>query len=139
MQSVRRTYQKGVVDRVRELADLTEPQHPDHRPPYLHLMPLSEIIMTALGHASINTKGVQDAWNGLLERFGDELNVLLYADPESMDFIDKRIVDAIIAFRERKVILHPGGGGKYGWIEMPEEKKEEAKDNRKGQSSLFDF
>ncbi|MDW7730942.1 MAG: TIGR00375 family protein [Methanolobus sp.] len=130
---------KGVVDRVNELADLNEPQHPDHRPPYLHLMPLSEIIMTALGHASINTKGVQDAWDGLLGRFGDELNVLLHADPESMDFVDKRIVDAIIAFREREVILHPGGGGKYGWIEMPEEKKEENMDNRKGQSSLFDF
>ena len=48
---------KGVYDRVNELADLPQPVHPDHRPPYVHLMPLSEIIMMALGHASINTKG----------------------------------------------------------------------------------
>ncbi|WP_406658211.1 TIGR00375 family protein [Methanolobus sp. ZRKC2] len=130
---------KGVFDRVNELADLSEPMHPDHRPPYLHLMPLSEIIMMALGHASINTKGVQDAWDSLLGKFGDELNVLLYAEPEDMGFVDNRIVDAIIAFRERKVILHPGGGGKYGWIEMPEEKKEKSGAGEKNQSSLFDF
>jgi len=130
---------KGVVDRVNELADLSEPQHPDHRPPYIHLMPLSEIIMMALGHASINTKGVQTAWNALLEKFGDELNVLLHVEPENMDFVDRRIVNAIIAFREEKVILHPGGGGKYGWTEMPEEKKDEGNDNKKSQSSLFDF
>jgi PHP family Zn ribbon phosphoesterase len=60
-------------------------------------------------------------------------------EPENMDFVDRRIVDAITAFREEKVILHPGGGGKYGWIEMPEEKKDEGNDNKKSQSSLFDF
>ncbi|MBN2110963.1 MAG: TIGR00375 family protein [Methanosarcinaceae archaeon] len=130
---------KGVADRVQELADLDQPRHPGHRPPYLHLMPLSEIIMMALGHASISTKGVQCAWSSLLERFGDELNVLLHAEPESMDFVDQRIVDAIIAFREEKVVIHPGGGGKYGWIEMPGEKEEKDGACKKGQSSLFDF
>ncbi|RLF73339.1 hypothetical protein DRN51_07160 [Thermococci archaeon] len=29
------------------------------------------------------------------------------------------ITDAIQAFREGKVIVHPGGGGKYGIIELP--------------------
>jgi len=139
---------KGVYDRVNELADLPQPVHPDHRPPYVHLMPLSEIIMMALGHASINTKGVQDAWNALIDKFDDELHILLYAEQKSMDFMDKRIVDAILAFREKKVILHPGGGGQYGRIELPPErdagKKAAEKDdgnrgNKKSQSSLFDF
>jgi uncharacterized protein (TIGR00375 family) len=138
---------KGVYDRVNELADLPQPVHPDHRPPYVHLMPLSEIIMMALGHASINTKGVQDAWNALLDRFTDELEVLLHAQPQNMDFVDKRIVDAIIAFREEKVILHPGGGGQYGHIELPPDmgagkaagKDDDGKRNKKSQSSLFDF
>ncbi len=139
---------KGVYDRVNELADLPQPVHPDHRPPYVHLMPLSEIIMMALGHASINTKGVQDAWNALIDRFDNELHILLYAEQKSMDFVDKRIFDAILAFREKRVILHPGGGGQYGRIELPPEmdagKKAEEKDdgnrgNKKSQSSLFDF
>ena len=101
----------------------------------------------ALGHASINTKGVQDAWNALLDRFTDELEVLLHAQPQNMDFVDKRIVDAIIAFREEKVILHPGGGGQYGHIELPPDmgagkaagKDDDGKRNKKSQSSLFDF
>ncbi len=139
---------KGVYDRVNELADLPQPVHPDHRPPYVHLMPLSEIIMMALGHASISTKGVQDAWNALIDKFDDELHILLYAEQKSMDFVDKRIVDAILAFREKRVILHPGGGGQYGRIELPPErdagKRAAEKDNdnrgsKKSQSSLFDF
>ncbi|MEZ5335960.1 MAG: TIGR00375 family protein [Methanolobus sp.] len=131
---------KGVKDRVNELADFDEPKHPDHRPPYIHLMPLSEIIMTALGHASINTKGVQTAWTALMEHYNNELNVLLNAGIEDMDFVDKRISNAIIAFREKKLIINPGGGGQYGSIELPEsESQNKSKNENKGQSSLFDF
>ncbi|WP_406670354.1 TIGR00375 family protein [Methanolobus sp. ZRKC4] len=131
---------KGVKDRVNELANFDEPMHPDHRPPYLHLMPLSEIIMMALGHASINTKGVQTAWNGLMERYDNELNVLLKAEVSEMDFLDKRVANAILAFREKKLIIHPGGGGQYGHIEIPQNiKEEEPATQKKNQSSLFDF
>jgi uncharacterized protein (TIGR00375 family) len=131
---------KGVKDRVNELANFDTPKHPEYRPPYVHLMPLSEIIMTALGHASINTKGVQTAWNSLMERYDNELNVLLNAEIDDMDFLDRRISNAILAFREKKLMIHPGGGGQYGYIEIPEEidnKNEIAP--KKNQSSLFDF
>ena len=50
---------KGVEDRINELADFEVPRHPAYRPPYLHLMPLAEIIQMALGHASVQTKGVK--------------------------------------------------------------------------------
>ncbi|MDG6244466.1 MAG: TIGR00375 family protein [Methanolobus sp.] len=131
---------KGVKDRINELANFDIAKHPPHRPPYLHLMPLSEIIMTALGHSSINTKGVQTAWNGLMERYGNELNVLLNANVTDMDFLDSRIVSAIISFREGKLIIHPGGGGQYGRIEIPHETKRTGTDpQKKSQSSLFDF
>ena len=131
---------KGVKDRVNELADLKEPEHPPHRPPYVHLMPLSEIIMTALGHASINTKGVQTAWNGLMERYGNELNVLKNASIDDMDFLDRRIINAIMAFREKKLIIQPGGGGQYGRIRIPEDMPEsDTKTRKENQSSLFDF
>lgn len=139
---------KGVRDRVNELADLDEPIHPDHRPPYLHLAPLSEVIMMALGHASINTKGVQTAWQALVERFGSEVAVLLEVPAENMNFIDNRIKNAILAFRNEEVIIHPGGGGQYGWLELPANKKESPTsskprhkypDNKDKQKSLFDF
>ncbi|MCL7411183.1 MAG: TIGR00375 family protein [Methanosarcinaceae archaeon] len=111
---------KGVIDRINELADFDKPVHPDYRPDYVHIIPLAEIIMMAVGHSSTSTKGVQTPWNALIERFGSEVTVLLEADPAELGIVDKRIVDAILAFRRNEVILHPGGGGQYGWIELPQ-------------------
>ena len=139
---------KGVKDRVNELADLPEPLHPDHRPPYVHLAPLSEVIMMALGHASINTKGVQTAWNSLVERSGSEVKVLLDVPVENMDFVDRKIVNAIMAFRNEEIIIHPGGGGQYGWLELPADREahltsprpeNEHAGKKDKQKSLFDF
>ncbi|RXA20547.1 TIGR00375 family protein [Methanosarcina sp. MSH10X1] len=129
---------KGVFDRINELADFKEPKHPDHRPPYLHLIPLAEIIQMALGHASVQTKGVQTAWNKLIERFGNEINALIYSEPEDLKIVgNDRIVNAILAFRKGNVIIHPGGGGQYGWVELPENLKEV--EIRNGQLSLADL
>jgi len=130
---------KGVFDRVNELADFKEPEHPEHRPPYLHLIPLAEIIQMALGHASVQTKGVQTAWNKLIERFGNEVKALIYSDPEDLKVVgDDRVVNAILAFRKGNVIIHPGGGGQYGWLELPENLKNE-EIRQTGQLSFADL
>ena len=122
---------KGVLDRINELADFKEPRHPDHRPPYLHLIPLAEIIQMALDHASVQTKGVKTAWNTLVERFGNEVEALIYSEPEALKIVDDRIVSAILAFRKGNIIIHPGGGGQYGWLELPENLKAEKSDQEK--------
>ncbi len=122
---------KGVKDRVNELSTYDTPHHPPHRPPYLHIIPLSEIIALALG-ISVNTKGVQKIWNELIERYGSEVSVLVDADIKNSG-VDERVIDAIKAFREEKVIIHPGGGGQYGRIELSEEC------SHAGQRCLSDF
>jgi len=124
------TIKKGVFDRVNELADFKEPKHPDHRPPYLHLIPLAEIIQMALGHAGVQTKGVKATWNTLVERFGNEVEALIYSKPEDLKIVDERIEKAILAFRNGDVIIHPGGGGQYGWLELPENLKERKKEGK---------
>ncbi|AKB44996.1 endonuclease Q family protein [Methanosarcina vacuolata] len=130
---------KGVFDRVNELADFKEPEHPEYRPPYLHLIPLAEIIQMALGHASVQTKGVQTAWNKLIERFENEVKALIYSEPEDLKVVgDDRIVNAILAFRKGNVIIHPGGGGQYGWLELPENLKNE-EIRQTGQLSFADL
>jgi len=129
------TIKKGVKDRVNELAAYNEPRHPAHRPPYLHLIPLSEIIAMALGMGT-NTKGVQGIWNALIERYGSEVAVLVDSDIKNSG-VDKRVVDAIIALRCGKVKVHPGGGGQYGRIELSAEPMN--KNNCELQKSLFDF
>ncbi len=129
------TIKKGVKDRVNELASFDKPKHPPHRPPYLHLIPLSEIIAMALGIGT-NTKGVQGIWNTLIERYGTEVAVLVDADIKNSG-VDARVINAIITFRDGKVKVHPGGGGQYGRVELWS--KPEKNNNCEPQKSLLDF
>ena len=125
----------GVVDRVNLLADYAEPKHPDHRPPYLHLIPLAEIIALALGHSSAMTLGVQKLWSELT-RGRTEIEVLVEADLTDLK-AEPKVIEAIEAFRLGKVEVCPGGGGKYGRISLPGGAACEPK--RVGQKSLSDF
>ena len=129
---------KGVRDRVNELADLPVPKHPEYRPPYLHIIPLAEIIAKALGQNSPFTKKVTKQWTELVDAFGNEVNILLDADIEEIAKVTvPAVTEAIKAFREGKVIIHPGGGGRYGTIELPnEEEKDTVRDKQK---TLSDF
>ncbi len=127
---------KGVKDRVSELASYDKPKHPPHRPPYLHLIPLSEIIAKALGKGT-NTKGVQQIWDKLVGQFRSEVAVLIDANISDCS-IDKRVINAIIAFRQGKVKVVPGGGGQYGRIELSDADLEN-NGNSEHQKSLSDF
>ena len=81
-------------------------------------------------------------WGELISAFGSEINVLIDEDiREIMKVTTPAIAEAIQAFREKKVIIIPGGGGKYGTIELPQERHVLAvslgpKDK---QTSLFDY
>jgi uncharacterized protein (TIGR00375 family) len=111
---------KGVRDRVDELANC-EGAHPEHRPPYVHLIPLAEIIGLAL-HKSPSSLAVKQSWEALLAAFGTEVNVLV--DVPIADFyaarynVDERVVEAIKAFRAGEIRVIPGGGGRYGVIDL---------------------
>lgn len=136
---------KGVVDRVNELASYDSPKHPKYRPQYLHLIPLAEIIKMAKGVKSPNTKTVNLIWNELVSKFGDEVNVLVDADLDKIKKItEKKVSSAIEGLREGRVIIHPGGGGEYGSVEIPDKKTyskylKMQNQEKKGQASLFEF
>jgi uncharacterized protein (TIGR00375 family) len=133
---------KGVRDRIREIATYSQPHHPDHRPPYVHLIPLSEIIAKALGQHTPFTQNVTKRWDELISRFGSEINVLLDADIKDVAHATiPAIVDAIQAFRDHKVVIIPGGGGKYGVIELPTEEKTNpvSLGPKNSQTSLLDY
>jgi uncharacterized protein (TIGR00375 family) len=133
---------KGVRDRINEIATLSEPQHPDHRPPYIHLIPMAEIITKALGQHTPFTQTVSKRWEELVTAFGDEITVLLDVDISDIARVTSpAITEAIQAFREHKVVIYPGGGGQYGKIELPQEETDsipslEPKDT---QTSLLDY
>ena len=119
---------KGVDYRISEISDFNEAKHPDFRPPYVHLMPLAELISTVYDKG-VTTKTVQNIWQNLIDNFGNEINVLIDVDLNDVIKIDLKIGEAIKAFRNNTIDIVPGGGGKYGEIKFDSLIKEEKKPN----------
>ena len=117
---------KGVDYRIHEIADFKEPQHPSHRPPYVHLMPLAEII-SMIYDKGITTKTVQGVWQKLIDAYGPEIDVLINVPLEDISKIDDKVALGIEGFRNKTLNVVPGGGGKYGEISFREELKKEEK------------
>ncbi|MDD1662758.1 MAG: endonuclease Q family protein, partial [Methanomicrobiales archaeon] len=101
---------KGVSDRAKELSD--GPGEP--RPPYLHLIPLLEIIQRVLGTSSPNTKRCTALYTHLLEAFGDEIRILVDVPVTELQELNEGVGDAVGRLRTGRVRLFPGGGGRYG-------------------------
>ena len=108
---------KGVDFRISEIADFKEPRSPDFRPPYIHLMPLAELISTVYDKG-VTTKTVQNKWQSLIDYFGDEINVLINAPIREIEKIDSNVSQIIDSFRNKSINVIPGGGGKYGEIDF---------------------
>jgi uncharacterized protein (TIGR00375 family) len=106
---------KGVDYRVEELANWKEPHHPSHRPPYIHILPLAEIISLTYSKG-VTTVFVQKIWRELIQKFGDEISVLIYAPMEELLEIDTQLARRIQAFRDKTLQIKIGGGGRYGEI-----------------------
>ncbi|VVB99215.1 Uncharacterised protein [uncultured archaeon] len=105
---------RGVRDRITMLSDTEEGKHPGFRPPYLHLLPLAEIIQLAEGAKSTNTKKVQSKWIEFVEKFGNEINALVDTDEAELAEVDTNVAKHIASFRKGLVLYIPGGGGNYG-------------------------
>ena len=101
---------KGVSDRARELS-LGEIRP---RPPYLHIVPLGQIIQTVEGTSSPFTKKCRSVYDALIATFGNEIDILINAPVSGISEIHPGVAAAIDALRQNHVTLHPGGGGKFG-------------------------
>lgn len=121
------TIKKGVDYRIYELSTWNEPHHPPHRPPYIHILPLAEIL-SLIYDKGVTTVFVQKIWKKLVQKFGNEINVLIYASLEEIDAVDSHLTPVITSFRDNTLQIRPGGGGKYGEILLnPEEQDIEEK------------
>lgn len=109
---------KGVDYRISEIATWEKPHHPPHRPPYIYILPLTEIISKRYGKG-INTKFVWNKWKEFIDNFGNEIKVLLEEPIYELEKVDRKVALGIKAFRNNELIITPGGGGKYGEIQFP--------------------
>ncbi|MFH1224549.1 MAG: TIGR00375 family protein [Candidatus Diapherotrites archaeon] len=108
---------KGAHDLIAELSERFgngKAEHPEFRPPYMHTIPLAEIIQIALHVEGVNTAKVQGLWKDFVERFGNEISALIDAPVEELAEVNADAAKKINAFRKGWVFYIPGGGGKYG-------------------------
>ncbi|MCE5214631.1 MAG: TIGR00375 family protein, partial [Methanobacterium sp.] len=89
---------KGVDYRIYELSDWEKPHHPHQRPPYIHLLPLAEII-SLIYDKGVTTVFVQKIWQGLVQKFGNEIKVLIDASLVDLEDMDPKLTPVIKAFR----------------------------------------
>ena len=127
---------KGVSDRINELAARKKPLHPGHRPRYVHILPLAEVISLATGIRTLSSKTIGDRWNKLVEKFRTEINVLVDIDVDEIKKVDPKVGKIIDRFRTGRMRYVAGGGGQYG---RPTLKDEEDNFYGSGQKSLTDF
>jgi uncharacterized protein (TIGR00375 family) len=108
---------KGVADRAARLSS----GPPGERPPYLHLIPLGEIIRTACGASSPATRGCRSLYDRFIDLFGNEIRVLIDVPVDELAELDTTVAAAISCFRSSRVRLIPGGGGKYGSFSLEDQ------------------
>ncbi len=106
---------KGVSDRAKELSHGCAARP---RPPYLCVIPLAQIIQTMEGASSPNTKKCKAIYARFIETFGNEIAVLIDEPADAIRKVSPGVADAIAALRNETVVLHPGGGGKYGTFSL---------------------
>ncbi|GAA0129298.1 TIGR00375 family protein [Methanococcus maripaludis] len=109
------TIKRGVHDKTLELSKDKKVIHPDFRPKYHKIIPLAEIISLAIGK-NIGTKSVDTIWEQYIEKYGNEIDVLINEDISELKKINEKVGHIIELFRTGKIYIYPGGGGEYGHI-----------------------
>jgi len=108
----------GVHDRAATIG-VGEVKTPPHRPPYLHIAPLLDVIALSLEVKSSLSKQVRSLYDKLRDKFGPETLILTEAPIEGIREINKRVAQMIEAYRNKSIGYLAGGGGRYGKLIPP--------------------
>lgn len=125
----------GVLSRVASLADRPEGFHPEGAKPYQSLVPLSEVIGSALNMGR-NSQKVIKKYHDLLKKLGPELTILREVDIDSIaGTAGPLIAEAVRRLRIGEVQVKPGYDGAYGVVSFLREDDRQA---LLGQAALFE-
>jgi uncharacterized protein (TIGR00375 family) len=108
----------GVMHRVEKLADREEGFKLAGAAPYFSIIPLPELIAEGL-ECGVNTKKVNAAYFALLEKHGNEFNILMNAPLDDIERASTPLIrEAISRMREGRVHIAPGYDGEFGKVRI---------------------
>lgn len=115
----------GVDYRVEEIAKKPQGYNPTNAKPFYLLLPLHELIASFL-NTGLSAQKTWQVYNNLIEKFGNEFNVLLNSSKEEMlnNGVEKRLVDLILENRAGKIKIKPGFDGEYGKLILEAKEKQ---------------
>jgi len=103
----------GVDNRVKKLTNQNIEDNPN-RKHFYKMLPLHELISAYLD-SSLTTKKTWEVFNKLIDKFENELNILISISREELEeVVDKKLVDIILENRQGKINVKPGYDGNYG-------------------------
>jgi len=106
------------------------------RPPYVMLVPLSEILAESFGSLP-TSQSVINEYNNLTDNLGGEFKVLLEIPIEEISKISRpKVSEGIERVRKGEIVVEPGYDGVFGEVKIWPNKEEKTEEEKK-QLSLF--
>ncbi len=128
----------GVLHRVNDLADREQGYKPKNAVPYIHAVPLQEVIAYALKKTKYSVH-VRSMYGALIERFHDEFDILTAIRPEEIaEVAGEEIALCIDNVRHERIRIKPGYAGVYGELDLLSRGKNSTA-KPISQKSLFEF
>ncbi|MHA2141838.1 MAG: endonuclease Q family protein [Candidatus Thorarchaeota archaeon] len=113
----------GVRDRAMMLGEGVSAA-PSHRPQYLHIPPLLDLMTSATGIKTKTSKKLRRMYTSLREVFGPETTILTETPLEDLAEVNLKLSVMIRSYRDGTIGYIPGGGGRYGTMVAPWEENQ---------------